>query len=135
MEVKEIVEEAVNGVVDKLISEELLECDKSDSYRKTEALLRSYRKLQMAEQTESVRKTISKVNDALRYIENDPYVKIIWLYYIDGCSRDGVAYTLNISPSVVSRHKARLVNEIKVILFADEFVNEIYDVSQHTENN
>ena len=135
MEVKEIVEEIVNEVIDKLTSEELLECDKSDSFKKTETLLRNYRKLQRAEQTKSVRKVISRVNDALKFIENDPYAKVIWLYCIDGCSRDGVAYTLGVSPSVVSRQKTRLINEIKVILFADDFVKEIYDAKPPIESD
>ena len=132
-DVRELVEETTNAVIDKLISEELIEFDKSDSFRKTEMLLRSFRKLQMAEQTKPVRKVVARINDALNFIENDPYAKVIWMYCIDGCSRDSVAYMLNINPSVVSRQKARLINEIKVILFADDFVRELYTANQHEE--
>jgi DNA-directed RNA polymerase specialized sigma subunit len=124
--INEIIETTVNRTVAKLVVEGLLNDDKMTTFEKTEELLRNYNKLRQSEHGSMTRKVIKKINDALESIKNDPYAEAIRLFYIEGKTREYVALELNTTPTTISRNKTRLVNEIKVMLFSDDFIKEIY---------
>lgn len=126
MDIEEVIKLTVDTTIDKLMSEGLFDPSKSTTYYKTEELLRNYKRLKASDHGPTTRKVIKKLNDALAMIEQDPMSKIIRLYYIEGVTRDGVAKIMNIQPTTVSRNKRRLVNELKVMLFSDEFVRSLY---------
>ncbi len=68
---------------------------------------------------------IRLVNKALMKIKNDSYYKIIQLYYFDGMTIEEVAEKIDYSVGTVSKHKKRLINELKVYIFPDTFINEL----------
>lgn len=95
------------------------------TYQKTEKLLKNYRLLQMGEQSKRTRRTVERINRAIADISDDKYIQIIKLYYFENQKVEAVAMNLNLSRSTVYYHRERLVEMLAVILFADDFIEEI----------
>jgi DNA-binding transcriptional ArsR family regulator len=95
------------------------------TYQKTEKLLKNYRLLQMGEQSKRTRRTVERINRAISDISDDKYIQIIKMYYFENQKVEAVAMALNLSQSTVYYHRERLVEMLAVILFADDFIEEI----------
>lgn len=68
---------------------------------------------------------IRLVKSALKKIEDDPYYEIIPLYYFDRMTIEEIAEECEWSTGTVSKHKKKLINELKVYIFPDTFINEL----------
>ena len=91
------------------------------SIRRTEELLRVYPKIRLSEDKTATRRTVERVE-----IRNDPYFRIIPLFYFDGITRDMIAMELGVSVGTISRNKARLLEELAPLLFSESVVGELY---------
>ncbi len=69
---------------------------------------------------------INIVESALEKINQDPYYDIIRLKYFEEKSREEIADILYVDVSTVTRNKNRLVDLIKVNLFSDEVIMELF---------
>ena len=56
---------------------------------------------------------------------NDKYYKIITYKYLDGLTLDEIAEQMHTNVSTISRNKNRLINEIRIALFPNEFWMEL----------
>lgn len=65
------------------------------------------------------------VKSALKKIENDKWYDIIPMYYFDGVKIEAIAEELDCSVSTISDNKKRLMNELKVYIFPDTFIEEL----------
>src|SRR5690554_5400965 len=74
----------------------------------------------IAERKESMERTkreIQRIERALETIQDDEYYEIIPLKYWDGLSPAQIAKALHCDERTFYRHKNRLVNKLKVVLF------------------
>ena len=75
----------------------------------------------------STERCIQNIDDALKRIDDDEYAGIIKMRYIEGKSQEEIADYYEVNPSTVSRNKSRLINELKIILFVDEVLRDIFN--------
>jgi RNA polymerase sigma factor (sigma-70 family) len=69
------------------------------------------------ESMERTKREIQRIERALETIQDDEYYEIIPLKYWDGLSPVEIAERLNCDERTFYRHKNRLVNKLKVVLF------------------
>lgn len=125
MDVDKIIDRTVNKTILKLKMAGLMRDTDKTAAQKTEELLKNYKSLNLSDQPYA-KKLVSKINEALETIRDDPYYAIIPLYYFSGYSREYVAYELNTTPTTISRNKARLIDKLKVILYSEEYISELF---------
>lgn len=65
------------------------------------------------------------VKSALKKIEDDKWYDIIPMYYFDSMKIEAIAEELDCSVSTISDNKKRLMNELKVYIFPDTFIEEL----------
>lgn len=107
------------------------------TFEKTEIVLRNYNDYKKAisnnpKGTVKTQKLVELIDSALLDIKDDPYCKIISLIFFENKTREEVTeYFNNCEVKTVTRNKNRLVNKLKVLIFADESIKELFDY----ENN
>ncbi len=69
------------------------------------------------ESMERTKREIQRIERALETIQDDPYYDIIPLKYWDLLQPAEIAERLNCDERTYRRHKNRLVNKLKVVLF------------------
>lgn len=69
---------------------------------------------------------ISVIDVALSNISNDKYYKALCMQYFEGISREEIAESFNVDVATITRNKNRLVNSLKIYLFSDEVIAEIF---------
>lgn len=77
----------------------------------------------------SVAKTESYVRiigEALKKIENDPYYQVLPLKYWEWKTHQEIADLFSKDVSTITRNKTRLINELKINLFSDEAIEELF---------
>lgn len=65
------------------------------------------------------------VKSALKKIENDKYYDIIPMYYFNEMTIEEIAEECDWAVGTVSKHKKRLMNDLKVYIFPDTFIEEL----------
>lgn len=68
---------------------------------------------------------IRLVKNALKKIADDKYYDIIELYYFNNLTIEEIAEECEWAVGTVSKHKKRLMNELKVYIFPDTFIEEL----------
>lgn len=124
-EIKKIVDMTVNATVLKLKMTGLLANDRKTAYQKTEELLRNYNEFKNSDQPYA-KKLIKQIDDALKDIENDIYYDIIPLTYFENDTRENIANIFNTTERTISRNKGRLINILKIKLFTDDVIFELF---------
>ncbi len=88
------------------------------------------------EKIQSLEAAIVKTNDyikmidaALSKISNDPYFNVISMKYFEGMTREQIAEEYNVDVSTISRNKNRLINILKITLFLDDSILEMFGVA------
>ena len=98
---------------------------KMTAYHKTETILRNYPNLK--ERDGQITKNLIRILDKeLEALRNDPYYEIIPMIYFENKTREEVAEYFDISCRTVTRNKARLINHLKVVLFSDDVIAELF---------
>ena len=72
---------------------------------------------QRKESMERTKKEIARIERALETIQDDEYYEIVPLKYWDQLTPAEIAEALNCDERTYRRHKNRLVNKVKVVLF------------------
>ena len=123
---KKEVEEVVNLTVLKLKMAGLLKDDRKSAFQKTEALLRNYKTFKNVKDKKSTMKLCGKIEIALEEIKNDIYYEIIPMIYFDNETREYIAEYFNTSTKTITRNKNRLINILKLRLFSDDVIFELF---------
>ena len=66
------------------------------------------------------------IDKSLEKLHDDEYFKIINLKYFDNKKYEEIAELLEVDVSTVSRNKNRLINMLKIYLFSDDVINELF---------
>ena len=124
-EIKRIINDTVNATVLKLKMAGLMKDDRKSAYQKTEELLRNYNAFVESDQPYT-QKLVRKIDEALDSIKDDIYYEIISMVYFEGDTREAVAEYFDTTVTTISRNKNRLVNKLKVRLFSDDVIYELF---------
>lgn len=125
IDIRQIINDTVNATVLKLKVAGILNDNRKTAYQKTEELLKNYNQFLNSDQPYT-KKLVCKIKEALQEIENDVYYEIIPLWYFDKETRESIAEHFNTTVTTISRNKNRLVNRLKVTLFSDDVIYELF---------
>lgn len=125
-DIQSIIDDTVNATVLKMKMAGLLKDDRRTAIEKLEELLRNYPVFKNIHDKEYTVKLVAKIDEALKTIENDPYYDVISMFYFNRMTREDIALEFNTSVTTISRNKTRLLNQLKVILFSDEVIYELF---------
>lgn len=75
---------------------------------------------------ERTKRSVKLIDDALVKIIDDPYYEIIPAKYFESKTHEQIAEMFGKDISTITRNKSRLVNELKIILFSDEAIVELF---------
>lgn len=105
--------------------------NQKSTFKKTEELLKNYNKFKYAiennqDNTEKTKKLIDIMNAALKTIENDKYHDVIKYIFFENKTREEIAEILDCEVKTITRNKNRLVNQLKMIIFSDDVIKELF---------
>lgn len=84
-------------------------------------------KIKQLENSISITKNlISVIDKSLEKLHDDEYYEIIRFKYFENKKLEDIAIQFDVDVSTISRNKSRLINILKIYLFSDEVVNEIF---------
>ena len=96
------------------------------AFQKTEEILRNYPTFKKIKDQPYTVKLVKQIEEALEEIRDDPYYDIIPMYYFEDETRENIALTLETTVRTVARNKRRLIDYLKVKLFSDSCIYEIF---------
>ena len=123
---KQQIEEVVNITVLKLKMAGLMRDDRKSAFQKTEALLRNYNTFKNVKDRKSTKHLCKKIEIALEEIKDDIYYEIIPMIYFENRTREDIAEHFNTSTKTITRNKNKLVNQLKLRLFSDDVIFELF---------
>lgn len=130
MNTEELIKKTVKETVLQLKIEGLMKDRIRSPQEKTEDLLKHYTAFTTSEEPVAGQ-MIQRIEMALSLIREDPYYDVIIMYYIKGMSREEIADQICASVTTVSRNKHRLIKDISAVLFADDYIRQLY---MHSES-
>ena len=83
-DIKDIISDTVNETVAKMKMAGLTKDSRKTAIEKLEELLRNYPTFKAVEGKEVTAKLVTKVDEALKSIEGDPYYDVIRMFYFEG---------------------------------------------------
>lgn len=131
MNIEKLIEKITTTMVVKLKKSNMISQSEKSAFKKTEAVLRNYNNYKIAitennDMSIKTQKLINIINKALKTIEDDYYYEIIELIYFKNKTREAVAEEFDVEVKTITRNKIRLVNKLKVILFSDDTIIELF---------
>ena len=125
-EIKQIINETVNLTIIKLKMTGMLKGSNKTAAEKTEELLSNY--TQLKKSAHPYTKTlIQKIDAALLEVQAaDEYYDMIPMLFFEGATREAVAEHYDVTVTTVSRHKKELIDSLKILLFSDDTIIELF---------
>ncbi len=68
---------------------------------------------------------LAKINRLLREYDSPKYPDLIKRIYFDGQTREELAEVYQCDVSTISRNRSKIINQLKIILFPSELINEL----------
>ena len=132
MDVKDLVrltaEETARQTVNRLRRAGMLKENRLGSYKKTERALYEFAKwVDVEHVTPKTRAFCSQIQHALNTISGDPYYQIIELKYFEHWTHERIAEYFDVDVSVISKRVKKLINQLRPIIFSDDFIRELYE--------
>lgn len=129
--IKDLIDEVTTQTVVKLKKSGLMKDNNISAFKKTERLLKNYNKYKLAvendpDNTLKTKKLINIIDRALKSIETDQYYSIIEMYYFEHKTREEIAEFYDCEVKTITRNKRRLLDEIRIILFSDTTIEELF---------
>ena len=124
--IREVIDETVNATVLKMKMVGLVKDNTKTAFQKTEEILRNYPTFKKIKDQPYTMKLVKQIEEALEEIREDPYYDIIPMYYFEDETRENIALTLETTVRTVARNKRRLIDYLKVKLFSDSCIYEIF---------
>lgn len=81
----------------------------------------------IGESIKSITRYIAQIDGALDKIRDDPYFGIIKMKYFEECSHEKIAGEFEVDVSTITRNKNRLIDTLKIYLFPDDSVFELFE--------
>ena len=122
-EVKKLEEEAKGIAIPTAKSNSLILNERNNTYVYGETL--ETRISELKQISVKAKSQIRLVKSALKKIENDKYYDIIPMYYFEEKTIEEIAEECEWAVGTVSKHKKRLMNDLKVYVFPDTFIEEL----------
>ncbi|WP_313345944.1 hypothetical protein [Sedimentibacter sp.] len=69
---------------------------------------------------------INLIDSALSKLEKDKYYEVIQYKYFEKKTNDEIAEIYDVDSTTISRNKSRMINILKIYLFSDDVVEEIF---------
>lgn len=123
-EVKKLEEEAKGIAIPKVKSNSLILNERNNTYVYGDETLET-RISELKQISVKAKSQIRLVKSALKKIENDKYYDIIPMYYFEEKTIEEIAEECEWAVGTVSKHKKRLMNDLKVYVFPDTFIEEL----------
>ena len=123
-EVKKLEEEAKGITIPKAKSNSLILNERNNTYVYGDETLET-RISELKQISVKAKSQIRIVKSALKKIENDKYYDIIPMYYFEEKTIEEIAEECEWAVGTVSKHKKRLMNDLKVYVFPDTFIEEL----------
>jgi RNA polymerase sigma factor (sigma-70 family) len=123
-EVKKLEEEAKGIVIPTAKSNSLILNERNNTYVYGDETLET-RISELKQISVKAKSQIRLVKSALKKIENDKYYDIIPMYYFEEKTIEEIAEECEWAVGTVSKHKKRLMNDLKVYVFPDTFIEEL----------
>lgn len=126
-DIKDIISQTVDQTVLKLKMAGLMKNSQQSAAQKTEYILRNYNNFKKAHsEDDAAKKFITIIDAALAELEDDPYYNLIPLIYFEGYTREEAAEYFDTTVTTISRNKRRLLEKLKLFIFADDVVYELF---------
>ena len=125
-EIKQFINDTVNATVLKMKMAGLIRDNRKTAIEKTEELLRNYPTFKDITDQEYTIKLVVKIEEALKDIEDDIYYDVIPMFYFHNETREYIAERFGCTETTVSRNKTRLLNQLKLRLFSDDVIFELF---------
>jgi RNA polymerase sigma factor (sigma-70 family) len=123
-EVKKLEEEAKSIAIPTAKSNSLILNERNNTYVYGDETLET-RISELKQISVKAKSQIRLVKSALKKIENDKYYDIIPMYYFEEKTIEEIAEECEWAVGTVSKHKKRLMNDLKVYVFPDTFIEEL----------
>jgi len=123
-EVKKLEEEAKGIAIPTAKSNSLILNERNNTYVYGDETLET-RISELKQISVKTKSQIRLVKSALKKIENDKYYDIIPMYYFEEKTIEEIAEECEWAVGTVSKHKKRLMNDLKVYVFPDTFIEEL----------
>lgn len=123
-EVKKLEEEAKSIAIPTAKSNSLILNERNNTYVYGDETLET-RISELKQISVKAKSQIRLVKSALKKIENDKYYDIIPMYYFEEKTIEEIAEECEWAVGTVSKHKKRLMNNLKVYVFPDTFIEEL----------
>lgn len=123
-EVKKLEEEAKGIAIPIAKSNSLILNERNNTYVYGDETLET-RISELKQISVKAKSQIRLVKSALKKIENDKYYDIIPMYYFEEKTIEEIAEECEWAVGTVSKHKKRLMNDLKVYVFPDTFIEEL----------
>lgn len=68
---------------------------------------------------------IALIDKCMAALRNDPYYKVLPMRYFEGRTLEDIGVELGKDTATISRNRVRLVKELSMRLFPDQYVNEL----------
>lgn len=123
-EVKKLEQEAKGIAIPTAKSNSLILNERNNTYVYGDETLET-RISELKQISVKAKSQIRLVKSALKKIENDKYYDIIPMYYFEEKTIEEIAEECEWAVGTVSKHKKRLMNDLKVYVFPDTFIEEL----------
>lgn len=123
-EVKKLEEEVKGIAIPTAKSNSLILNERNNTYVYGDETLET-RISELKQISVKAKSQIRLVKSALKKIENDKYYDIIPMYYFEEKTIEEIAEECEWAVGTVSKHKKRLMNDLKVYVFPDTFIEEL----------
>lgn len=127
MNIDEIINMTIDKTIVKLKLAGLMKDNRQTAFQKTEEILRNYNELKKSYSEDgTAKKFVDIIDNALKEIQSDSYYDIIPMLYFEKQSREYIADFFDTTVTTISRNKRRLINKLKVLIFADDVIYELF---------
>lgn len=133
MKINELVDATANKTARAVVSElkraGLVKENRLGSYKKTERALYEYAEwIDTEDISETTNRFCNLIQRALNRVRDDPYYEIIELKYFEHWTHEKIAEYFDVDVSVISKRRTKLINQLRPIIFSDDFIRELFEV-------
>ena len=127
IDIERVIQDTVDKTIAKLKLSGLIKDNRQTAFQKTEQILRSYNDMKKSYSEDgTAKKFVDIIDKALNELKDDFYYDIIPMTYFEGRSREEVADFYDTTVTTISRNKRRLIDRLKLFIFADDVIYELF---------
>lgn len=134
MKASEVIEQTAKQTARAVIAElkrsGLIKENRLGSFKKTERILYEYGTWSTLGGTipRETGRFMYLVDLALNKVKNDPYFDLIRLKYFEHWTHEKIAEYFGVDVSVISKRRTKLIDQLRPIIFSDDFIRELYEL-------